>query len=224
VAGLVIVKPHEEESLTRLRTLMQSGLAEGSTQLTPAGAVQSFGARGLAVDCTGVLDGASVRGRVWVTVSPHGGGGAIVLAVTTPDKVTPALLGAGAAVAGGLRYVKNEVTGLMLHLAGMWGTATAHTNTRIVFGRDGRFYANYESFASGRFTTSTGVQTGRWNYAGGRKAAGRWTVRGDKLKGRITVRMNDGSVNTYDYRVHVEKGRTYWREYYFNGRLYSKSN
>jgi hypothetical protein len=32
----------------------------------------------------------------------------------------------------------------------------------------------------------------------------------------------NGSQVTVRYQVHVEKGQTYWREYYFDGDLYGK--
>ena len=38
----------------------------------------------------------------------------------------------------------------------------------------------------------------------------------------IIIRHANGNEETLEYRVHVEKGETYWREYWFNGKLYNK--
>jgi hypothetical protein len=47
-------------------------------------------------------------------------------------------------------------------------------------------------------------------------------ARGTRAQGTILITNNDGSARSITYRVHREKGRVYWNEYWFNGRLHSR--
>ena len=53
---------------------------------------------------------------------------------------------------------------------------------------------------------------------------GRWTVRGTKDSGTIIVKLANGNEIYYEYKVHIEKGEKYFREYWFNGNHYRKSD
>ena len=70
--------------------------------------------------------------------------------------------------------------------------------------------------------TYSGGQTGSWGFAREDHAQGRWTVRGTKQQGVLLLTKRDGSQTTVRYQVHVERGQAYWREYFFDGELYSK--
>ena len=58
---------------------------------------------------------------------------------------------------------------------------------------------------------------------GNDKSQGKWTVRGNKESGTIIVKLNNGEEIYYEYRVHKEKGYTYYNEYWFNGDHYAKN-
>lgn len=38
----------------------------------------------------------------------------------------------------------------------------------------------------------------------------------------MQFQFKDGREVVVEYQVHIEKGKTYWREYWFNGELYGK--
>ncbi len=59
--------------------------------------------------------------------------------------------------------------------------------------------------------------------AGQGSKKGRWTVRGTKEKGIITLVSSEGLRSSHEYSVHVEKGETYWNEYWINGKLYGRT-
>jgi len=48
-------------------------------------------------------------------------------------------------------------------------------------------------------------------------------VRGNSKQGKIIIILDDGKENILDYKVHEEKGQTYWNEYWFNGQLHGKN-
>ncbi len=51
---------------------------------------------------------------------------------------------------------------------------------------------------------------------------GRWNIQGNMDSGVITVVNTDGSQTRYEYRVFVERGEKYYREYLLNGYHYTK--
>ncbi|MFC1715615.1 SHOCT domain-containing protein [Candidatus Poribacteria bacterium] len=221
IAGAIFVLPHMEESLQAVQTEMQGGLSEEGVQLFPTGVVQPFGSNAFAGEYAGIADGQQVKARGIGTFSPHGSGGAFIVAMTTPNMYGPQLSGAADTIARAIQYFKVEVSDLMRHFAGTWGSATTNTLTNITLGADGSYGDTYESSYSGNLTDGT-FKTGNWGVAGQDQSKGRWTVRGSKQQGVITITSQDGTQSTLEYRVHVEKGETYWREYWFNGKHYSK--
>ena len=65
-------------------------------------------------------------------------------------------------------------------------------------------------------------KTGDWAVTGQDQNKGRWTVRGTKEQGMLIITFANGTQSTYQYQVHVEKGQTYWNEYFIDGSRYSK--
>jgi hypothetical protein len=88
---------------------------------------------------------------------------------------------------------------------------------------NGDFFGGYESNYSGRSKDQYGNQDLAWGTAGRQQSRGRWSVRGTREKGVITVTWQSGRRIDVEYRVHVENGQTYWNEYWFNGKLYGRS-
>jgi hypothetical protein len=107
---------------------------------------------------------------------------------------------------------------LVNHFAGTWKNYTQYTETMVVLYPDGSY--------GERYTSSYGSSEpgNEWGAAADVHKQGRWSISGNKEQGFIILTNNDGSVIKYQYRVHIENGETFWREYYFNGNLYGKVN
>jgi hypothetical protein len=221
IAGMILVIPHVLTSFQELQSEMQSGLSDEGVQMSLTGSLQSLGSNAVAGEYSGIFSGQQAKARGIGTFSPYGGG-AYIVAVTTPDKYGAQLSGAADAIAGAMQYFKVEVSELISHFAGTWAHTTGSTLTNITFGADGSYEDTYEAGYYGDFTNDVGDKTGFWDATGQEKGKGRWIVRGNKEQGVIIIYHANGNEETLQYRVFVEKGQTYWREYLFNGKHYSK--
>lgn len=102
-------------------------------------------------------------------------------------------------------------------LVGEWKDIRSSGNTIITLMGNGQ-YAYYSDFAAGN---STAGET-NWGAANANSNRGTWRAKGTARVGTIFYKSQDGSSDTLSYQVHVEKGRTYWGEYYFDGTIYVK--
>jgi hypothetical protein len=89
---------------------------------------------------------------------------------------------------------------------------------------DGNYYYGHEAGYFGDFTDQYGDKLGAWDATGQSQNRGRWIIRGDRQKGVIIITFQDGTESTLEYQVHVEKGQTYWNEYWIDGSHYSRSS
>lgn len=217
IAGLIMVLPHNSENMQQLQQEMMKGISEEGNYLQLNGSLESLGNGILGGEYTGMMNGTQVQARGLGTLSPYGGG-AFVIAVTTPEKYGSELKNTAGSIAQNMSYFKTSSDDLMRHFAGKWTSFTKNTSTWVSLFPDGRYGEQYESSYSGDLS-----QGGNWMTAGQNDRGGRWTIRGNKEQGQIIVKLNNGNEIIYNYRVHVERGETYWSEYYFNGSLYSKS-
>ncbi len=217
IPGMILVFPHMLTSLPEIRQEMMNGIQDGMNYLVPGGAISVVGDGILTGDYTGIMDSQQVKGRGFGTLSPYGGG-AFILAVSTPDKLGEAIIRDAGWIAGNLVYRKMETSDLVMHFAGRWASFTTNTSTWIQFYPDGSYDEQYESSYSGELSGG-----GNWGAYGGENAKGKWTVQGNRDQGRITVRLFNGNEIYYDYRVHEQNGEKYYGEYWFNGKLYGKS-
>lgn len=119
-------------------------------------------------------------------------------------------------------FDKTPVSDLIKHFAGTWVNYTRNTETKIILTPDGDYFEYYEASYSGQFHDQYGIQTGDWGTARQDQNRGRWTIRGDQEHGQVVITFKDGREVVVEYQVHIEKGKTYWREYWFNGELYGK--
>ena len=222
IAGLIMVLPHSVSSLAEVRAEMLQGLVEEGVELTVVGALEQVAANALGGACEGFVSGQQAKGRVLGVVSPSGGG-AYVIAVSTPQAYRRELAAAADQVAKGMQFPKVDASDLVRSLAGTWATMTTSTETKVTLAANGQFSLYSESSYSGSFRDSGGGNTGGWGTAGGRESRGRWTVRGTRQKGIITLVYESGERADVAYEVHVEKGETYWNEYWFDGRLYGRT-
>ncbi|HGJ67334.1 TPA: SHOCT domain-containing protein [bacterium] len=222
IAGMILVMPHISKNIQELQSQMQDGLQEDETQLMLTGTLKTMGDNILYGDYNGVIDGQQVKARGIGTLSQYGGG-AIIIAVTTPDKYSIQLINPAETIAKSMQYFKVDVSSeLMQHFVGTWTNYTKNTSTQITLSKDGSFSENYEASYSGNFSNQYGNDMGGWGTARQDQSQGRWTVRGDRQQGTIIITKNNGEQITLEYKVHVEKGETFWNEYLFNGDLYGK--
>ncbi len=102
-------------------------------------------------------------------------------------------------------------------LVGEWKDIRSSGNTIITLAGNGQ-YSYYSDYAAGN---STAGET-NWGTAGSNSNRGTWRAKGTPQSGTIFYRSQDGSSDTLTYQVHIENGRTYWGEYYFDGTIYVK--
>jgi len=223
IPGMVLVIPHMAKNMQEMQTEMMQGMQEEGSYLRPDGGLQQASQNILSGDYSGISEGTQVKARGYGVLSPNGGG-AYLIAVSTPDKLGPELLGAISFMIENVQYFKVDISELIRHFAGSWANYTSNTSTWISFGADGTYSEQYESAYSGNLNDGSGNQTGAWNTASQDSDRGRWTVRGNKEAGTIIVKLSNGKEIIYEYKIHIENGHKYYREYYFNGYLYSKSD
>lgn len=221
ITGMILVTPHLFSSLQQLKEDMQQGVKDEGTLLMPSGGIQAAGQNGFSAEYSGTLDGTEVKGKGYGTLSPFGGG-AYIIALSVPDKFSRDLSAAADAVAASLVYFQVDVSELARHFTGMWARASTSTLVNVELYPNGNFEYISEGGYSGSFSDQYGNQTGNWGVASSDKTKGKWTVRGTKEEGAIIITFDDGTETWVQYRVHRERGQTYWTEYYFDGRLYSK--
>ena len=222
IAGMIIILPHTSSGIDEVRQQMLKGLSEGDNSLALTGGLKSAG-NFLSGDYVGYYEGAAVKAKGFGTYSPFGGGGAYIICLSGPDKITPQLTGAGERIAGSIKYFKVDASDLMRHFAGSWSYSSGNRSDTIVLYPDGRYSNTYEASYTGRFTDGAGTELGNWGNAGGSSGKGRWTVRGNKDSGSIIVTESNGNKTVYEYRVHVENGTKYYHNYRFNGKFYIRS-
>ena len=217
IAGVILVIPHMSSNLQEVQQQMQEGLSDENMQLRPAGGLRPLGNNALAGDYEGLSQNQRVRARGIGTASPQGG--AYILAVATPEKYTRELAAAAETIAASLRYVEAQVSDAAQYFVGTWVNMTTNTQTSYTLAADGTFTGGYEASYSGNRASdgTTGFGLARQD-----QERGRWTVRGTREQGVIILRYPDGRQDTVEYRVHVEKGETYWNEYWFDGKLYGR--
>jgi hypothetical protein len=222
IAGMILVIPHMSQNLQEMQAEMMKGIQEEGSYLTPAGGLQTVSQNVLAGDYSGMANGTQVKARGFGVLSPNGGG-AYLIALSTPDKLGQDLVGAAQAMVQSVQYFKVDVGDLVQHFAGNWSNFTSNTSTWICFCPDGTYSEQYESSYSGNFNDGSGNNTGYWGTAGQDSDRGRWTVRGNKDAGTIIVRLANGKEIYYEYQVFVERGEKFYSEYLFNGNHYAKS-
>jgi hypothetical protein len=222
IAGLIMVLPHSAGSLAQMREQMLQGLVEQGVELTVVGQLDPVLKNTLGGACEGFVDGQPAKGRVLGVVSPSGGG-AYVIAVSTPEAYRKELALAADQIAKGMQFPKVDSSDLVRSLAGTWVTMTTNTETKVTLAANGQFSLYGESSYGGSFSDSGGGDAGGWGTAGNREARGRWMVRGTRQKGVITLAYDSGERADVAYEVHVEKGETYWNEYWFDGVLYGRT-
>ncbi|MBN1835253.1 MAG: hypothetical protein JW820_05335, partial [Spirochaetales bacterium] len=129
VAGLILVFPHTSPSLQEMRAEMHEGIVDEGVELFIVGGLQPLGRNALAGDCEGYFQGQEVKGRTLGAVSPAGGG-AYVIAITTPAMYGRELAAAADQIVRGMQFPREGGSAdLAQALAGTWTTMSAHSQT-----------------------------------------------------------------------------------------------
>ena len=213
VAGAIWVIPHTASSLQQVQAQMQQGLVEQDVQLQPSSALQSLGSNAVAGTFSGIYQGQQVKARGIGTLSPNGGG-AYIIAMTSPNRLGWELQGAADGIASSMRYFSAQQSAgtggiggagsggqqLMRQMAATYysfssaGPASSGgTERRVILCPDGTYHSGSESGYSGGAGTS-----GAWGSASQRSGRGTWRVQGNINQGVVT--MIDSSGNPTEYR------------------------
>ncbi|MBU1107761.1 MAG: hypothetical protein KKB51_13900 [Candidatus Riflebacteria bacterium] len=137
------------------------------------------------------------------------------LLITFPDGTqVPFVKGSGSTAAGTAPAAGGQV---FQELVGRWKDIRSSGNTIIELFANGQFsyYSDYTASNSNAGETN-------WGYGNSSGTKGTWQARGTAQQGVIYYQAEDGSQDTLDYRMHVEKGQIYWSECFFDGQLYQK--
>jgi len=217
IAGMIMLYPHELKTKKELKDLMRQGLNEDDGYLRLEGTLKKYGKRGYVGDYRGRYQTQEVIAKGYGTLSPYGGG-AIIIAMSTPEGFSKQLNSAAISMVKSLRYKKSETTDLMKKFVGKWTTMTRYSETHIYLFANGTYSNNY-SASYGNSDPSAGTT---WGGANESQNDGRWRVKGTLKQGKIIMTESNGQQYEYPYHVHVENGKTYWNEYYFGDSLYFK--
>jgi hypothetical protein len=219
----IVIFPHMDASFQQVQANMQRGLAEENLQLSLISGLQPLGNNAVAGDYAGIMNGQQVKARGIGTFSGSGGG-AYILAIAAAAQYSGQLSAVADSVARGLQYTQGQgqSSGLMQYFAGTWKTYTQMTETTVHLSADGRYFENYVASYGGTQHDVYGNEAMVWGAATDQSESGRWSVRGNREQGVLTIVYKDGSQEAINYRVHVEKGQVYWNEYLFDGTLWSK--
>jgi hypothetical protein len=217
IAGMIMLYPHEIKNKQELKALMHQGLDEDDGYLRLEGSLKKYGKRGYMGMYRGLFQMQEVIAKAYGSLSPYGGG-AIIIAMSTPQAFSKQLNSAAMAMMKSLRYKKGDTTNLMKKFVGKWTTMTRYSETHIYLFANGTYSNNY-SASYGNSDTSVGTT---WGGANESQNSGRWCVKGTLKQGKIIMTESNGQRYEYPYHVHVENGQTFWNEYYFGDTLYFK--
>ena len=222
IPGMILVFPHQARNMQTMTQQMQEGLVEEGVSLVLSSKLHRKGNNVLWGECTGMVQGQQAKGQAIGTLSPHGGG-AYILAVSTPDKFGKDIANAANTIAGRMKYFKLDVSDLMQHFSSTWVhiSKSGSTLINLILNNDGSFERVGETSYSGNYSSSgwTTPDT-NWGATGASQNQGRWTVRGDKNQGQLVLNYFDGRQEIFDYKIHYARGRTWNSQYYFNGVYY----
>lgn len=215
IAGMILVYPHKLKGMEVLKQEMRKGLNEDEGYLHLKGKLKKSG-NSYVGDYTGVYQNQKVKAKGYGTLAPHGGG-AIIIAMSTPQAYSKQLLSAAHSISRSLQYQKPS-SDLKQRFVGKWQTWSKHSESTVYLYPDGT-YSDNSSSSYGNADASGAV----WGAASDSGGSGHWSVRGNATRGQLTFTDTNGESGSYAYSVHVLNGKTYWSEYYFGNTLYQRS-
>lgn len=218
IPGFVLVYPHPFKNMQRLRQEMLKGLQDEEGYLKLDGTLQKAGKNGYKGHYVGQYGGEKVKALGYGTLSPYGGG-AIIIAMSTPQAYSQRLEKAAREVVKTLRYQKQQTAGLTQRFVGKWQTWSKYSESTVYLYPDGT-YEESSSSSYGNADSSAGAVWGAASDSGGR---GHWQVKGNAVEGQLIFTDSSGERGSYPYHVHDLNGERYWNEYYFGETLYQRS-
>jgi hypothetical protein len=228
IAGMIIITPHIYTDPQRLLLVMQDGIIEEGISMGLSNQIRPLGNNGYTGEYQGLWQGQQARGRGIGTMSPYGGG-AIIVAVTTPDKFNAKLTSPAEQIAKNMRYFKVDFSNLKRIFIGRWasysGSSGGGTLLNYSFYPDGTFSDESETSYSSQYSSDGwSMPDTHVGAVGTNRSRAKWTVRGNERQGVILIISPGSGERTINYQVYVSKGQTYWREYQFNGRHFRKQD
>ena len=221
IPGMIIVMPHQHKNINMIKDKMKKGIVQQNGILKLQSKIKTLNNNRFTATYTGYWDGVKVKSEIITTLSPNGGG-AIIIASTTPDKFSKDIILAAKYISNNINYIKNDSSNLTNHFTGLWKSFTKNTESYVHLFKNGTYTDNYSSSYSGRFKDGYGKDNGYWGTAGSNNKAGTWKVKGTKNNGVITFINSKGESSQYNYRVNIENGRYFYNNYYIGGKLYFK--
>jgi hypothetical protein len=203
IPGMIIVSSHMIGDPNKLQGEMAQGLEEDSFYLQLAGSLSPFGQSGFCGAYEGYWDEQQVKARS-IGIISSSEGGAIVIAISTPQTYSEAIAQAAEAIAKSVSTLQADNSELIQHFAGIWKNSTKDTERIIFLRTDGTYADRYPSGYSGE----------GWGTAADQHGQGRWTVRGTREHGIFIFTYPTGQSEQNRYHVHIKNGQTYWHEYF----------
>jgi hypothetical protein len=219
--GFIVIMPHSYSNLDQMNAEAQEGIVDegNGIQLLPASGFKRYGQNGLSAEFSGIVQGRDAKAYAIGLISPHGGGGVTIMAAVESGSYTTAYPQFVQALASGLTFTKPQAAAapqgdmsLMQYFAGKYYSYTsgstiygsAGTERQVMLCPNGLFYDSSEFSASGQGDVN-------WGGAQSSSGAARWSIRGNKSQGTITITRSNGRSEEIPYQVEV-KGVIY-----FNG-------
>jgi len=214
--GFIVIMPHSYSNLDQMNAEAQEGIVDeqNGIQLLPASEFMRVGKNGLSAEFSGIVQGRDAKAYAIGLISPHGGGGVTVLAAAESGSYTPAYPQFVESLASGLTFIKPQAAAapqgdmsLMQYFAGKYYSYTggstiygsAGTERQVMLCPNGLFYDSSEFSASGQGDVN-------WGGAQSSSGAARWSIRGNKSKGTITIIRPNGRAEDISYQVTGEEG------------------
>jgi hypothetical protein len=219
--GFIVIMPHNYSNLDQMNAEAQEGIIDegNGIQLMPTSGFKRYGQNGLSAEFSGVVQGREAKAYAIGLISPNGGGGVTIMAAVESGSYTAAYPQFVQTLASGLTFTKPQAgaaaqgdMSLMQYFAGKYYSYTsgstiygsAGTERQVMLCPNGLFYDSSEFSASGQ---------GEVDWGGAQRSSGaaRWSIRGNKSQGTITIIRPNGRSEEIPYQVE-SKGVIY-----FNG-------
>jgi hypothetical protein len=231
IGGMILVYPHREKSLEALRESMANRIEEEKMSFTLKGALDVSGSNRLRGTYTGTYEDQPAQALGVATLSPYGGG-AVIIAITSPDQDARDLFAAADAVAAAMSYSEVQRSAADEFLAKTYysysgsstSTSLSSTERWLNLCTDGTFSWKKESSTSVNRDAGTygddGELRGSTLYQG--KGEGTWTAEGDESSGTLILTYHNGEVVRMRYEVSTNPHDCggYGCAVKFDGRLY----
>ena len=221
IKGVIVINAHYESDARPVMQKLQQGESGEGLQLTIKGRVQKLNKHLLMAEFRGWLQGAPVKALTYSTLSKSGG--AYISAMAGVDIFSKRLANAAKKIALGIKHKKMDNKNAARYLTGSWWRWTQYAENSFTLHANGTYSDRSEASSSGNYEDSYGNNTGNWSVGSVDRNMARWTIRGTPYKGQIIITYPDGSSYVKDYEVKMDEGQPSWKEYYFNGKIYSKT-